>query len=276
MSDQAHAYEFDVDRYRVPEGATVDLSDWSTDENEGLNKSIGREVTAKLNDRLEAAQELLWAEDHHKVLLVLQATDTGGKDGTIRHVFDGVNPQGVRVASFKKPTPDELAHDYLWRVHRHTPSTGEMVIFNRSHYEDVLVVRVHGYVPEDQWRRRYQHIREFERLLADEGTTIVKFYLHISKDEQKERLQSRLDEPEKNWKFSTGDLAEREHWDAYQEAFTDMLAETSTEHAPWYVIPADRKWFRNLLISRIIVSKLEGLDMAYPPAEDGLSDIVID
>jgi len=275
MSDRTHAYEFDVDRYLVREGAEVDLSTWATNENEGLNKAIGREVTADFNDRLEAAQELLWAEDHHKVLLVLQATDTGGKDGTIRHVFDGVNPQGVRVASFKKPTPDEMAHDYLWRVHRRTPSTGEMVIFNRSHYEDVLVVRVHGYVPEDQWRRRYRHIREFENLLADEGTTIVKFYLHISKAEQKERLQARLDEPEKNWKFSTGDLAEREHWDAYQAAFTDMLAETSTEKAPWYVIPADRKWFRNLLISRIIVNKLEGLDMAYPPPEDGLGDIVI-
>lgn len=276
MSSAEHAHTFDLDRYRVLPGSTVDLANWATDENEGLNKSIGRAVTQELNDRLEAAQELLWAEDKHKVLLVLQATDTGGKDGTIRHVFDGVNPQGVRVASFKKPTADELAHDYLWRVHKVTPSTGEMVIFNRSHYEDVLVVRVHGYVPEDQWRRRYRHIREFEQLLADEGTTIAKFYLHISKDEQKERLQSRLDEPEKNWKFSTGDLEERKLWDDYQAAFTEMLAETSTEQAPWYVIPADRKWFRNLLISRIVVGELEGLDMAYPTAEEGLANIVID
>jgi PPK2 family polyphosphate:nucleotide phosphotransferase len=276
MSTSDHALSFDLDKYRVAPGSAVDLSAWRTDENEGLNKSIGREVTKGLNDRLEAAQELLWAEDKQKVLLVLQATDTGGKDGTIRHVFDGVNPQGVRVASFKKPTDHELAYDYLWRVHKHVPSTGEMVIFNRSHYEDVLVVRVHGWVGEDQIQKRFRHIREFERLLTDEGTSIAKFYLHISKDEQKARLQSRLDEPEKNWKFSTGDLAERKHWDKYQSAFSDMLGETSTEQAPWYVIPADRKWFRNLLISRIVVDLLEGLEMSYPAAEDGLDSIVID
>lgn len=276
MSDANHALTFDLDRYRVKPDSKVDLSDWATDENEGLNKTIGREVTKGLNERLEADQELLWAEDKHKVLMVLQATDSGGKDGTIRHVFDGVNPQGVRVASFKKPSENELAHDYLWRVHQHTPSTGEMVIFNRSHYEDVLVVRVHGFVSEDRWRKRYRHIREFEQMLADEGTTIRKFYLHISKDEQKERLQARLDEPDKNWKFTSSDLAERKHWDAYQEAFTEMLAETSTEDAPWYVIPADRKWFRNLLISRIVVETLEGLDMSYPEAEEGLADIVIE
>ena len=195
----------------------------------------------------------MWAEDKHKVLLVLQATDTGGKDGTIRHVFDGVNPQGVRVASFKKPTDTELAHDYLWRVHKHAPSTGEMVIFNRSHYEDVLVVRVHGWISEEKVQQRFHHIREFERL-----------------------LQSRLDEPKKNWKFATSDLDERKLWDDYQKAFADTLSQTSTDYAPWYVIPADRKWFRNLLISRIVVDNLEGLDMAYPSTEDGLSDIVTD
>jgi len=276
MTSSDHALSFATSRYRVEPGSTVDLSTWKTDENEGLNKSIGREVTKGLNERLEAAQELLWAEDKNKVLLVLQATDTGGKDGTIRHVFDGVNPQGVRVASFKKPTDHELAYDYLWRVHKHVPSTGEMVIFNRSHYEDVLVVRVHGWVGEDHIQKRFHHIREFERLLADEGTTIAKFYLHISKDEQKQRLQSRLDEPEKNWKFSTSDIEERKLWDKYQAAFADMLGQTSTEYAPWYVIPADRKWFRNLLISRIVVDALEGLDMAYPPPEDGLASIVID
>jgi len=275
MSSTEHALTFDTSNYRVAPGSTVDLSAWKTNENEGLDKSVGRKATEGLNARLEAAQELLWAEDKHKVLLVLQATDTGGKDGSIRHVFDGVNPQGVKVASFKKPTDDELAHDYLWRVHRHVPSTGEMVIFNRSHYEDVLVVRVHGWVDEDQIEKRFRHIREFERMLADEGTTIAKFYLHISKDEQKERLQARLDDPEKNWKFSTGDLEERKLWDKYQTAFADMLGKTSTEHAPWYVIPADRKWFRNLLISRIVVDGLEGLNMAYPPAEEGLANITV-
>ncbi len=276
MSTPEHALSFDLSKYRVSPGSSVDLSSWRTDEDEGLDKKIGREVTKGLNAELEHLQEVLWAEDKHKVLLVLQATDTGGKDGTIRHVFDGVNPQGVRVASFKKPTDDELAHDYLWRVHQKTPSTGEMVIFNRSHYEDVLVVRVHGWASEEQVAKRFHHIREFERMLADEGTTIAKFYLHISKDEQKERLQSRLDEPEKNWKFSTGDLTERKLWDDYQKAFSDMLAETSTDYAPWYVIPANRKWFRNLLISRIVVDGLNGLDMSYPPPEDGLADIVID
>jgi len=276
MNSIEHAFSFDLSRYRVDPGSTVDLTSWKTDENEGLNKSIGREATTALNGRLEAAQELLWAEQKNKVLLVLQATDTGGKDGTIRHVFDGVNPQGVRVASFKKPTDKELRHDYLWRVHHHTPGAGEMVIFNRSHYEDVLVVRVHGWVDEPQIEKRFHHIREFERLLADEGTTIAKFYLHISKDEQKERLQSRLDEPDKTWKFSKGDLEERKLWDDYQSAFTDMLANTSTDHAPWYVIPADRKWFRNLLISRIVLDALERLDMSYPEAEDGLNDLTID
>jgi len=189
MSTAEHALSFDLSRYRVEPGSTVDLPSWQTDENEGIDKKIGRDITKVLNDRLETAQELLWAEDKHKVLLVLQATDTGGKDGTIRHVFDGVNPQGVRVASFKKPTDTELAHDYLWRVHKHAPSTGEMVIFNRSHYEDVLVVRVHGWISEEKVQQRFHHIREFERLLADEGTTIAKFYLHISKEEQKQRLQ---------------------------------------------------------------------------------------
>lgn len=276
MTTVEHARTFDLDQYRVKPGAAVDLSSWATNENEGLDKSLGRQVTEDLNDQLEAQQELLWAEHKHKILIVIQATDTGGKDGTIRHVFDGVNPQGVKVAAFKKPTDEELAHDYLWRVHQHTPGSGEMVIFNRSHYEDVLVVRVHNLVPEQRWRRRYRHIREFEQLLADEGTTIIKIFLHISKDEQRERLQARLDEPEKNWKFSAGDLAERKRWDDYQAAFTEMLEQTSTDDAPWYVIPADRKWFRNLIISRIICQELDSLAMQYPPPEDGLGDITVE
>lgn len=261
--------------YRVPASAEVDLSAWDTNENGGYSKSEGRELTKALNAELEALQELMWAEHKQKVLVVIQATDTGGKDGTIRHVFDGVNPQGVKVASFKKPTSVELAHDYLWRVHKQTPGAGEIVLFNRSHYEDVLVVRVHNYVPEDQWRKRYRHIREFEQMLADEGTTIIKFYLHISKEEQKERLQDRLDIPEKNWKFSAGDLEERKKWDDYQAAFTDMLQETSTDDAPWYVIPADRKWFRNLLISQVVVETLRSLEMTFPPPEEGLSGLVV-
>jgi len=266
----------DPEPYRVVPGTTASLNHWPTNDDGGYNKSSGRDATKGLNERIEHLQEVLWAEHKNKVLIVIQATDTGGKDGTIRHVFDGVNPQGVKVASFKKPTDEEMAHDYLWRVHAKTPGSGEMVLFNRSHYEDVLVVRVHGYVPEEQWRRRYEHIRNFEQLLVDEGTTIIKFFLHISKAEQKERLQDRLDVPEKNWKFSTSDINERKKWDDYQLAFADMLNETSTDDAPWYVIPADRKWFRNLLISQIVANTLEGLNMEYPAPEEGLADIVID
>lgn len=268
--------KFDIAKYRVEPGCDVALADWSTNENEGLTKSVGRLATARLNETLEAAQELLWAQRKHRVLMVLQATDTGGKDGTIKHVFDGVNPSGVRVAAFKKPSSLELSHDYLWRAHQQTPADGEMVIFNRSHYEDVLVVRVHGLVPEAQWRRRYRHIRDFELMLAEEGTTIVKFFLHISKEEQRRRLQERLDEPSKNWKFSSSDLAERQRWEDYQRAFADMLSETSTSYAPWYVVPADRKWFRNLLISRVVVGLLDGLQMTYPSAEPDLQHITIE
>ena len=265
----------DINRFRVRPGTEVDLGSWDPDTDDGLSKSDLKDLTKDLNDRLEELQELLYAEGHHKVLVVLQATDTGGKDGTIRHVFDGTNPQGVKVASFKKPTSKELAHDFLWRVHRHAPGSGEITIFNRSHYEDVLVVRVHELVARERWEARYCHINNFERLLADEGTTIVKIYLHISKDEQKRRLQSRLDEPHKNWKFDVGDLAERSRWDSYRAAFESMLSRTSTDWAPWFVIPANNKRFRNLVISQLLVETLESLEMAYPEPADGLDDIVI-
>jgi len=267
-----------MDRYRVKPAGNVHLDEWDPADKSICpdGKKEGKARIAALNEELEALQELLYAEGKHKVLIVLQAMDTGGKDGTIRHVFDGVNPQGVNVASFKKPTPEELAHDYLWRIHKKTPGNGEMVIFNRSHYEDVLVVRVHELVPEAVWRRRYEHINAFEKLLADEGTTILKFYLHIDLDEQKERLQSRLDEPEKHWKFASGDLAERKLWPHYMAAYEEMLEQTSRPHAPWYVIPANRKWVRNLLILQIIVDTLKGLKMSYPAAEEGLADIVVE
>ena len=268
----------DTDRYRIAPGTEVDLARHDPRDKSLFDgdKEAGRAETKRLNERLEGLQELLWAEGRHKLLVVLQAMDAGGKDGTIRHVFDGTNPQGVKVASFKKPTERELAHDYLWRVHRHAPAAGEITIFNRSHYEDVLVVRVFELVPEARWRRRYRHIVEFERLLADEGTTIVKLFLHISKEEQKERFQARLDEPHKRWKFSKGDLGVRRRWDDYMRAFEEAIARTSTELAPWYVIPADRKWYRNLVISKILVGTLEGLDMSYPEPEEDLGDVVID
>ncbi len=267
-----------MNRYRIQPGTVVDLAAWDPADRSAFDgdKDAARGVTKELNNRLEELQELLYAEAKHKVLIVLQAMDTGGKDGTIRHVFDGTNPQGVKVASFKKPTEWELAHDYLWRVHRHTPGAGEITIFNRSHYEDVLVVRVHNLVPPDVWSKRYDHINAFERILFDEGTTILKFFLHISKEEQRERLQARLDEPHKQWKFAKGDLSERKRWDDYVGAFEAALSKTSTEWAPWYVIPADRKWYRNLVISKILVDTLASLDMQYPEPEEDLESIVIE
>ncbi len=264
-------------RYRVPQGGPASLhaiDPGATLTYDGSKKDSQKAFEA-YNARLEALQELLYADGRHKLLVVFQGIDTSGKDGSIRHIFDRVNPAGVRVASFKKPTPEELGHDYLWRVHRHTPKNGEIVIFNRSHYEDVLVVRVHGLVPEERWRKRYEHINAFEKLLADEGTTILKFFLHISKDEQKERLEERLEDPAKHWKFDANDLKERARWDDYTAAYEEALAQTSTPWAPWYVIPANRKWYRNLVISSVLVDTLEGLGLRPPPAPEGLSEIVV-
>jgi PPK2 family polyphosphate:nucleotide phosphotransferase len=265
-------------RYIVKPGSEVDLSSWDPGDTSDFDggKEEAREQSYKLVERLSELQKVLYAEDKHKILIVFQAMDTGGKDGTIRGVFQGVNPQGVRVVGFKKPTPDELAHDYLWRVHRHTPGKGQIVVFNRSHYEDVLVVRVHNLVPKKLWQRRFGHIKSFERLLAEEGTTILKFYLHIDLDEQKKRLQSRLDRPDKRWKFNPADLDERKLWPEYMRAYEAVLSKTSMSWAPWFVIPANRKWYRNLLVSRIIVDRLEKLDMKYPEADFDPGKIVIE
>ena len=253
-------------RYRVKPGEKVVLKRWDpkdTAEFSG-NKQDAEGELVKLTRKLEQLQEMLFAEHKHKVLVVLQAMDTGGKDGTIRHVFEGVNPQGVRVASFKVPTPAELDHDYLWRVHAQTPARGEIVIFNRSHYEDVLVARVHELVPKKVWSRRFDEINAFEQMLANEGTTILKFFLHISFEEQKQRLLERLNDPAKHWKFNPGDLDERKLWKEYMRAYEDALQRTSTTYAPWYVIPADRKWYRNLLVGRTLIETLEGLNLEYP------------
>jgi PPK2 family polyphosphate:nucleotide phosphotransferase len=269
---------FDIDTLLVKPGTRVKLAridpgstpSWDPDD-----RTKAEDKLAELTVRLEALQELLWAQGKERVLVVLQAMDAGGKDGTIRRVFEGVNPSGVRVASFKKPTLPELAHDYLWRAHQQVPADGELVIFNRSHYEDVLVVRVMELVAEKQWSRRYRHIVEFEQMLADEGTTIVKLFLHISREEQRQRLQERVDQPDKNWKFDKVDLEVRARWDEYQTAFEDALSATSTESAPWYVVPADRKWYRNLAVSEILVKTLEGLKMSYPPAPPDVAGLVI-
>ena len=264
--------------HRIEPDSDVDLSTIDTRATPDFDgdKENSYPVLEERRQRLADLQDVLYAQHEHRVLLVLQAMDTGGKDGTIRHVFRDVDPIGVRMRSFKKPSERELAHDYLWRVHPHVPGDGELVVFNRSHYEDVLVVRVHDWIDDDLAEKRFRHIREFEQMLVDEGTTIVKVFLHISKDEQAERLQARLDEPDKNWKFSKGDLAERELWDDYQRVYEDAISATSTEDAPWYVVPADRKWYRNLVVSQILIDTLEGLDLRYPDPEDGLDDIVVE
>lgn len=266
-----------TDLYKIKPGTKVDLSRWDPKDKRAfpIDKDLGREQVQALTERLEALQELLYAQGVHRVLIVLQARDTGGKDGVIRHVFEGVNPQGVKVANFKKPTERELNHDYLWRVHRHVPGNGEIVIFNRSHYEDVLVVRVHNLVPEAVWSKRFDQINAFERMLAEEGTTLLKFYLHIDLEEQKERLQARLDEPHKQWKFNPEDLNERNLWQDYMRAYEVVLSNTSTPWAPWYVIPANRKWYRNLVVGTVLVETLESLDMRYPSLDFDVDEVEI-
>jgi PPK2 family polyphosphate:nucleotide phosphotransferase len=264
--------------YQVNPGERINLSnqdpsdtgDFTGGKNEGLAE-IG-----KFDKKLSELQDLLYAGHQHKLLIVLQAMDTGGKDGTIKHVFDGVNPQGVRVARFGVPTPEEMDHDYLWRVHNVVPGKGEMVIFNRSHYEDILVVRVHNLVPPEVWRTRFDQINQFERFLVENGTTILKFFLHIDRDEQKARLQARIDDPTKHWKFCMGDLEERKLWSDYMQAYEDVLSRTSTAYAPWFIVPANRKWYRDLVISSVLVETLQGLDMKYPESQEQLDGVVVE
>lgn len=265
-------------RYRVKPGGKVKLGKLDAGDTAAApkGKKATEEVFAELNSRLDVLQEQLWAGHRHNVLVILQGMDTSGKDGTISHVFEGVNPLGVRVAAFKAPSPEELDHDFLWRVHPRVPGSGEMVIFNRSHYEDVLAARVLKLAPEEVWGARYQQINDFERLLADNGTVILKFFLHIDRDEQKKRLQERLDDPLKRWKFRLGDLKDRALWDDYTAAYEDALEKTSTEHAPWYVVPANKKWFRNLVVATVLVDALEKLDLRPPESAEDLSNVVIE
>jgi len=269
-----------MDQYRIKPGSKVDLGKFDPEDKSGWegSKKDAEKVMAKLCARMDELQEAMFAECKHRVLVVLQAMDTGGKDGVIRAVFGNVNPQGCRVASFKVPTPPELAHDYLWRIHQQTPGKGEIVIFNRSHYEDVLVVRVHNFAPQEVWEKRYDQINAWEQTLADEGTTILKFFLNISKDEQKARLEERRDTPSKQWKFNPGDLKERALWPDYMAAYEDALGKTSTKWAPWYVVPANRNWYRNLVVARTVVETLEGLKPQYPkpPGDLDLTKVVVE
>ena len=256
------------DLLRIAPGSRFRMRDAAAERSWGWSREEAELATAENLARLGELQYKMYADGRFALLVVLQAIDGGGKDSTIRRVFSSFNPQGCTVTAFKAPTAEELGHDFLWRIHQHTPRHGEVAVFNRSHYEDVLVVRVDQLVPEERWRKRYQHIVDFERMLVDEGTTIIKFFLHISKDEQKKRLEERLAEQEKHWKFDKADLGVRAKWDLYQAAYEEMLAKTSSAHAPWFVIPANKKWYRNLVVSNVLVKTLEGMGLRYPPAQD--------
>lgn len=256
-------------------GSTVHLADHDPSDTGDYTKEKAHEESAELEARLFRLQEKLYASRAYSLLVVLQAMDAGGKDGAIKQVFTGVNPQGVHVYSFKVPTPLEQGHDFLWRVHQQVPAKGFIGIFNRSHYEDVLIVRVNELVPKSVWKARYDHINAFERNLYDGGTRIIKFYLHISRDEQKKRLQDRLNNPDKHWKFSSADLPVRARWDDYIEAYEDVLTRCNTEVAPWVIVPSNKKWYRDLVITRTIVEIMENMQLEYPPAEGGLEHIVI-
>ncbi|MBN1400019.1 MAG: polyphosphate kinase 2 family protein [Anaerolineae bacterium] len=255
------------ERFRVAPKTKVDLSAIDTRQSDGLSKKEGREQLVPIKEHLNELQELLYATEKHALLILLQGMDTSGKDGVIKHVVEAFNPQGCQISGFKVPSREELGHDFLWRVHKVTPPRGMVGIFNRSQYEDVLVVRVEGLVPESVWRQRYQAINAFEELLAENGVVIVKFFLHISAEEQLERLEDRLANRRDQWKFKVGDLDARAKWSEYMAAYAEALQRCSTAHAPWYIIPADRKWYRNLIVSQILLETLEELKLEWPPLE---------
>lgn len=262
--------------YLVQPGRKLKLSKRATDDTGRFKDKDDAEKAWRKNlEHLDELQEVLYAQARHAVLIIFQAMDTGGKDGAIEHVFSGLNPQGCAVTSFKVPTPLELSHDYLWRIHQQVPPRGMIGIFNRSHYESVLVERVKALVTKTVWSRRFDHINAFEKLLSDEGVTILKFFLHISKDEQKRRLQARLDDPAKHWKINPKDLDERARWNDYLAAYEDALEKCSTDHAPWYIIPSDRKWFRNWVVSDTLVRTMQKLHLKFPKAPDGFDRITI-
>jgi PPK2 family polyphosphate:nucleotide phosphotransferase len=261
----------------VKPGTKIRLADFDAGYSNGVDDKEAAQAETQANiSELDDLAYRLYAENRRALLLVLQGMDTSGKDGTIRKVMYGVDPQSCQVTSFKQPSQEELDHDFLWRIHRAVPARGNIGIFNRSHYEDVLVVRVHNLVPESEWKSRYERINEFEKLLVEGGIVIVKVFLHISKDEQRQRLQARLDHPKKRWKFSKGDLAERKLWDDYQRAYEAALTRCNTEHAPWHIVPADRKWNRDLIISHILRETLEGMNPQFPKVEEGLEGVVVE
>ncbi|MEQ1700858.1 MAG: polyphosphate kinase 2 family protein [Ilumatobacteraceae bacterium] len=261
---------------RIRPGKPLRLADLDTRATFGWEKDAALAELAEVKAKIDVLQQRLFAEERRSLLLVLQAMDAAGKDGTIRNILAGLNPAGIHISSFGVPGGPETQHDYLWRVHSQVPAKGRIGIFNRSHYEDVLVVRVKHFVPKSVWSKRYAHITAFEQLLVDEGTTVVKCFLNVSKDEQRERLQERIDDPEKRWKFRLGDLEDRALWPKYQQAYEDAITRTTTNAAPWYVVPADRNWVRNLAVAKILLHHLEKLDPKMPPPEDGIDGLVVE
>jgi len=269
----------DTDKFRVADGKKFNLKDIGPDFTNG--KSKGTEIDAAVDSNIKeiaGLQDVLYAHNKYGILIILQAMDAAGKDSTIKHIMTGLNPQGVHVKSFKAPSAEEMDHDYLWRSHQHLPERGNLAIFNRSYYEDVVVVKVHNLLstqnmPEDLmkkdiWKERYRQLCDFERYMTENGIVVLKYFLHISKEEQQKRLLERLDNPLKNWKFSSADLQERQFWNHYQDAYEEMIRETATEYAPWYIVPADRKWFSRLLISEILKEKMKELPISYPKISD--------
>ena len=268
-----------LERYWVKPGSKLDLNALNPNEKtlfKGESKEDYGPQFQQILDELQELQKILYAQNKHRILVVIQAMDTGGKDGCIKSVFSGIDPQGIHVQPFKKPSEEELAHDFLWRVHQVVPRNGQLTIFNRSHYEDIIAVRVKKIFPDKVWKQRQRHVLEFERMLAEEGTTIIKIFLNISKEEQKKRLESRLANPEKHWKFHPDDLADRARWDEFMHAYEEVIEKTTTELAPWYVIPADRKWYRNLCVARIILEHLKQLNMEIPPIDWDPSKVIIE
>jgi PPK2 family polyphosphate:nucleotide phosphotransferase len=273
-------------RERLRAGKNFKLREEDADDKPMRDKSNGdsksdikeeeRAATAALTEKIAVLQEMLFAQRKYKVLLVLQGMDTSGKDGTITSLFHDINPMGLRAVGFKAPSPEELAHDFLWRIHRHVPGWGEITIFNRSHYEDVLITSVQGMIDDKEVKRRYQQILDFERMLVETGTVVIKVFLHISKDEQKERLQARIDDPLKQWKFDPNDLVQRKKWDEYQQAYQRTIVATDTDQAPWYVIPANSKTHRNLLVSSLLLEILEDLDLHYPDPQPDVAKIKVE
>jgi len=269
--------EQQLEKYLVKPGKKVELKNIDSNEYKTFkgNKESALADVKLLNMKLDELQKIQHGEQKHKVLIVFQGMDASGKDGAIRNVFHSVNPSGVYVAHFGAPSRKELSHDFLWRIHKKVPANGKMVIFNRSHYEDVLIVRVHNLKSRDIWENRYQHIVNFEKMLYDEGTKIYKFFLHISNEEQRRRLQERVDNPDKHWKIEPNDFKDRELWNDYTEAYNDVLNLTSRKWSPWYIIPSDKKWYRDLIISNILVSELSKLNMKYPKAKHDYTGIVV-